>query len=136
MSSGRHERLRESAALAAAGWTCALAGAVLAAVTSDPRYLRLAVVLALVAVVPHALSAARAPRRADVRLLRREVAALRSDLSVRAAPVVEVVLVPTTGPELGPPTSVNGNAYVDRNDRRRLVLDLVALEEASDSIRG
>ena len=112
-----------------------MAAAVLAAVTSDPRYLRLAVVLALAAVVPHAIAAARAPRRTEIRALRHEVAVLRADLSVRPAPLVEVVLVPSAGPELSRPTSVNGNAYVDRSDRRRLVLDLVALEEASESVR-
>jgi hypothetical protein len=130
MSTGRHARVRDSAFVPVAGWASAAAAAVLAAVTTDPRWLRLAVVLALVAVVPHALAAARAPRTSDVRGLRREVAALRSELAVRAAPIVEVVLVPVSGPGLSRATSVNGSAYVDEADRRRLVLDLVALEES------
>ncbi len=135
MPSGRHARPREPALPALAGWACALVAAVLAALTSDPRFLRLAVVLALAAVVPHALAAARAPRRSDLRALRRELAVLRSELSVRPVPLVEVVLVPTPEPAVAGPASVNGNAHVDRSDRRRLVLDLVALEEASDSVR-
>ncbi|MDQ1679542.1 MAG: hypothetical protein QOI42_401 [Frankiaceae bacterium] len=130
MSIGRHARVRDNPLVPALGWACAVAAAVLAAVTADPRWLRLAVVLALVAVVPHALAAARAPRATDVRGLRREVTAMRSELAVRAAPIVEVILVPAGGPSLSRPTSVNGNAYVDEGDRRRLVLDLVALEDS------
>jgi hypothetical protein len=138
MSIGRHERVRGSAVLPALGWLCALAAAVLAAVNADPRYLRLAVVLALVAVVPHALAAARSPSRGELRTLRREVAGMRSELAVRAAPIIEIVIVPTTGPPLGTPVpangqlSVNGAAHVDKEDSRRVVLDLVALEEMAD----
>ncbi|MCU1678612.1 MAG: hypothetical protein JWM93_3370 [Frankiales bacterium] len=131
MSMGRHERLRESTLLPAAGWACALTGAVLAALTSDARYLRLAVVLALAAVVPHALSAARAPRRAEVRALRREVVALRSAVTVRETPIVEIVVVPSSAGTLGASTTVNGSAHPDTADSRRLVLDLVALEVAA-----
>ena len=138
MSIGRHERARASSALLVLGWLCALTAAVLASVTADPRYLRLAVVIALVAAVPPALAAARAPARSELRALRRDVAELRSELTVRAAPIVEIVVVPTTGPPLGVPipatghAHVNGNAYVDKADARRVVLDLVALEEMAD----
>ena len=45
------------------------------------------------------------------------------------------VVVPTTGRSLSRPTTVNGNAYLDRTDGRRLVLDLVALEEATEAAR-
>ena len=116
-------------------WVLSIAAATLTAVTSDPRSLRLAVVLALSAAVVQALVAARAPRHADLRALRREVAGLRSDLAVRPAPIVEIVMVADRGRGLSRPTTVNGNAYLDRSDGRRLVLDLVALEEESAAAR-
>ena len=116
-------------------WVLSLVAAVLTAVTSDPRPLRLAVVLALAAAVAQALVAARTPRHADVRALRREVAGLRSDLAVRPAPIVEIVMVPAPAGALSRPTTVNGNAYLDRSDGRRLILDLVALEEETAAAR-
>ena len=121
--------------MAAAVWILSMAAAILTALTSDARYLRLAVVLALAAAVVQALVAARAPRHGDIRGLRRELAGLRSDLAVRPAPIVEVVVVPSSGRSLSRPTSVNGSAYLDRTDSRRLVLDLVALEEATEAAR-
>ncbi|MDQ1714622.1 MAG: hypothetical protein QOC60_567 [Frankiaceae bacterium] len=135
MSKGRHQRVKDSVWLAAAVWILSLAAAVLSALTSDARYLRLAVVIALAAALLQALVAARAPRHTDVRALRRQVAGLRSDLAIRPAPLVEVVVVPSSGRSLSRPTSVNGSAYLDRTDGRRLVLDLVALEEATEAAR-
>ena len=135
MAIGRHARAREHWFWAGVGWVLAVAALVVAAVTSDVRWLRIGVVLGVVAVIPHAIAAARAPRVADVRSLRREIAGLRSELAVRAAPIVEVVVVQAPGPQLSRPTAINGNAYVENGDRRRLVLDLVALEEAAEPIR-
>lgn len=132
---GRHERQAHPRVLLAVGAACAVAAAVLGAVAADPRFLRLAVVLALLAVLPPAFAYARAPRSAEIRQLRREVAQLRSDLAVRPTAAVEVVVVHEQQPAFGPPTSVNGSAYLDRADGRRLVLDLVALEEAAAAPR-
>ena len=135
MSIGRHERVKDSALLAAAVWILSVVAAVLTAVTSDARYLRLAVVLALAAAVVQALAAARAPTHTDIRSLRRELAGLRSDFAVRPGPTIEIVVVPVTGRSFSRPTSVNGSAYLDRTDGRRIVLDLVALEEATEAAR-
>ena len=132
---GRHARPAPPRLLLIAGAVSAVTAAVLAAVSSDPKLLRLAVVLALLAVLPPAFAYARTPRGADLRQLRREVAQLRSDLAVRPTAAVEVVVLHEQQPALGRPTSVNGSAYLDRADGRRLVLDLVALEEAAATTR-
>jgi hypothetical protein len=132
MASGRHARVRESWVVPAVGAVCAIAAAVTAAVTDDVRWLRLAVAAALAAAVLHAIAAARAPKGSELREVRRELATLRSELVTRPLPIVEIVVVPQSGPTLSRPTSVNGNAYIDSSDRRRLVLDLVALEEAAE----
>jgi len=136
MSIGRHERVREPVFLITMGGVAAALAAVIAAVASDPRFLRLAVVLALASALPHAFAAVRAPSAGDIRALRREVADLRGQLGVRP-PAVEGIVGQTPPAAVAPPeppeptSNGHSHAYGDRREGRHLVLDLVALEDVA-----